>query len=78
MDELVAHSLTEYEMWALELARDPVRLADLRQKLARNRVTYPLFDTDRGRRAIESAYVEMHARHQRGEPPASFAVAPAS
>jgi len=35
-----------------------------------------LFDTDRSRRAIEAAYVEMHARQRRGEAPASFAIPP--
>jgi predicted O-linked N-acetylglucosamine transferase (SPINDLY family) len=76
MDELVTRSLDEYEALALALACDPVRLADVRQRLARNRDTHPLFDTDHGRRTIESAYAEMHARWQRGEPAASFAVAP--
>ena len=37
-------------------------------------MTYPLFDTDRFRRHIESAYVTMYERYQRGEPPHSFAV----
>ena len=76
MDRLVTSSLADYEALALQLARDPTLMADMKQKLARNRATYPLFDTDRSRRAIESAYAEMCARHRRGEPPASFAVAP--
>jgi predicted O-linked N-acetylglucosamine transferase (SPINDLY family) len=50
-------------------------MAALRAKLARNRLTFPLFDTDRFRRNIESAYETMWERYQRGEPPASFAVA---
>ena len=49
-------------------------LVELRAKLARNRTTYPLFDTDRFRRHIESAYVTMWERYQRGEMPESFAV----
>ena len=76
MSELVASSLGDYETLALRLARDPTLMAEMKQKLARNRATYPLFDTDRSRRAIESVYSEMCARHRRGEPPASFAVAP--
>jgi hypothetical protein len=35
-----------------------------------------LFDTDRFRRHIESAYVTMRERAERGEPPAAFAVEP--
>jgi predicted O-linked N-acetylglucosamine transferase (SPINDLY family) len=76
LPELITHSLEEYEALALELATNGKRLADIKSKLARNRGTYPLFDTDRFRRHIEAAYTTMWERHQRGEPPASFAVAP--
>jgi protein O-GlcNAc transferase len=62
----------------LKLARDPGLLASLRQKLARNRETYPLFDTARFTRHIEAAYTTMWERCQRGEPPQSFAVLPQS
>ncbi len=74
LPELVTHSLADYEALALHLATDAPRLAELRQRLARNRVTYPLFDTDRFRRNIEAAYVTMWEKTQRGEPPATFEV----
>jgi predicted O-linked N-acetylglucosamine transferase (SPINDLY family) len=74
LSELVTNSLGEYESLALTLATDPALLSGIRAKLARNRDTYPLFDTDRFRRHIEAAYVSMWERSQRGEPPASFAV----
>ncbi len=74
LPELITHSLEEYESLALGLARNPQRLAEIKSKLARNRGTYPLFDTDRFRRHIEAAYTTMWERYQRGEPPASFAV----
>jgi predicted O-linked N-acetylglucosamine transferase (SPINDLY family) len=74
LPELITHSLPEYEALALELATHPSKLADLRARLARNRATHPLFDTDRFRRHIESAYVAMWERYQRGAPPASFSV----
>jgi len=48
----------------------------LKQKLAANRLTTPLFDTARWTRHAEEAYARMHARSQRGEAPATFAVAP--
>jgi thioredoxin-like negative regulator of GroEL len=51
-------------------------LTDLRARLARNRESCPLFDTDRFRQHFETALVEMFERHVRGEPPAAFAVAP--
>jgi predicted O-linked N-acetylglucosamine transferase (SPINDLY family) len=76
LNELITHSLEEYEALALELARNRERLAEIKSKLAQNRGTYPLFDTDRFRRHIEAAYTTMWERYQRGEPPQSFAVAP--
>jgi protein O-GlcNAc transferase len=77
LPELVTGSLEDYEALALALARDPARLASLRQKLAHNRERYPLFDTGRFTRHVEAAYTTMWERHQRGEPPEAFAVASA-
>ena len=74
LPELIAADLGEYEAKALELAGDRPRLSALRAKLARSRDSAPLFDTDRFRRHIESAYVTMWERAQRGESPRSFSV----
>jgi predicted O-linked N-acetylglucosamine transferase (SPINDLY family) len=76
LPELVTHSLPEYEALAFRLATERETLAETRSKLARNRDTFPLFDTDRFRRHIEAAYITMWERHQRGESPTSFAVQP--
>jgi protein O-GlcNAc transferase len=76
LPELVTGSLADYEALAIQLAREPARLAGLRERLARNRLTHPLFDTDLSRRHIEAAYLEMWQRFQRGEAPRSFSVAP--
>jgi predicted O-linked N-acetylglucosamine transferase (SPINDLY family) len=75
LDELVTASLADYEAMALALAQDPVRMRALRDKLARNRATQPLFDTARFTRHIEQAYITMWERRHRGEPPAPYAVA---
>jgi predicted O-linked N-acetylglucosamine transferase (SPINDLY family) len=74
--ELIVQSLQEYEALAIELANRPTALLEVRAKLARNRATHPLFDTDRFRRRIEAAYLAMWERADRGEPPESFAVQP--
>jgi protein O-GlcNAc transferase len=76
LPELIAKDLEEYQELALKLARDRRALAAIRSKLGRNRRTFPLFDTDRFRRHIESAYRMMWERHQRGEAPESFVVPP--
>jgi protein O-GlcNAc transferase len=77
LPELVTRSLDEYEALALKLATDPVQIASVRQKLDGVRKTGPLFNTDRLRRHIESAYMTMWGIAQRGEPPRGFAVDPA-
>jgi len=76
LTELIAETSEDYEAMAVALAQDPDRLAAIRTKLAQNRSTHPLFDTDRLRRHIESAYEMMSERCQRGERPRSFSVGP--
>jgi protein O-GlcNAc transferase len=76
LPELVTRSLHEYETLALQLARDPSRLADIRGRLERNRSTTPLFDLERFRRHLEAAYLAMWETSQRGEPPRGFSVEP--
>jgi predicted O-linked N-acetylglucosamine transferase (SPINDLY family) len=76
LPELITDNLGAYEALALKLAQDEHSLAAIKTKLAQNRETFPLFDTDRFRRHIESAYITMWELYQRGKPPASFNVAP--
>jgi predicted O-linked N-acetylglucosamine transferase (SPINDLY family) len=65
LDELIAHSLDEYEVLALKLANEPSYLASIKQKLMRNRNSFPLFDTQKVTRHIESAYISMWERYQK-------------
>ncbi len=74
LPELVTQSLEAYEERARELATRRALLTDIRARLAQNRASCPLFDTDRFRRHIESAYTTMWERYQAGEPAAHFAV----
>jgi predicted O-linked N-acetylglucosamine transferase (SPINDLY family) len=76
LPELVTTSLAEYEALALRLSGDAELLASLRDRLARNRGSCPLFDTARFTRHIEAAYTTMWQRAERGEPPHGFSVAP--
>jgi protein O-GlcNAc transferase len=76
LPEMIAGSLEAYEALALKLATEAQALAAVKEKLGRNRASQPLFDTDRFRRHFEAAFITMHERHQRGEAPASFSVAP--
>jgi len=75
LPELIAADLAAYETLALDLARAPMKLRGLREKLA-NRSGMPLFDTERFRRHIEVAYQTMFDGHRLGQPAASFDVSP--
>jgi predicted O-linked N-acetylglucosamine transferase (SPINDLY family) len=76
LPELVTASLEEYEASALRLASGDGLLAELRARLQRNRESAALFDSDRFRRHLESAFRTMWETWQRGDPPRSFAVEP--
>jgi protein O-GlcNAc transferase len=65
LPELVTGDLAAYEGLALRLASDPAALATVKARLAANRATAPLFDTERYRRGIEAAYLDMVAAYRR-------------
>jgi predicted O-linked N-acetylglucosamine transferase (SPINDLY family) len=68
LSELIANSPSQYEEKAVELAADPVRLGELRRKLALRDT--PLFDTEHYTRNLEAAYEAIYERHHSGSPPA--------
>lgn len=74
LPELITENPEDYEALAYRLATTPDLMADIRTRLARNKMTHPLFDIDRYRRHIESAYITMYERCQRGESPQGFSV----
>jgi protein O-GlcNAc transferase len=64
LPELIATTAEQYEATAVELAGNPARLAEIKQRLLRNRLTTPLFDTERFARHLEDAYTRMYERYQ--------------
>jgi predicted O-linked N-acetylglucosamine transferase (SPINDLY family) len=76
LPELVTESLAQYEELARKLASDPSQLQSIRRRLAENRSSHPLFDTNRFRQGIEAAYVMMWENWQRGEGPRNISVGP--
>lgn len=78
LPELVTSSQAEYETLAFELATDPPRLAEIRQCLAKNRLTTSLFDTGLFARHLESAYSGIYDRYLADLPPADLHVQPSS
>ena len=64
LPELVTETLADYEALAIELATAPAKLKALKEKLERNRLTTPLFDTALFTKHIEAAYTQMYERYQ--------------
>ena len=62
--ELVTQTQAEFEALAIELATNPTKLKAIKDKLERNRLTTPLFDTPEFTKHIESAYTKMYERYQ--------------
>jgi predicted O-linked N-acetylglucosamine transferase (SPINDLY family) len=76
--ELIASTAEQYEELATQLATDPQRLADLKQKLAANRLTTPLFDVELYARHVEAAYVKIYERYQADLPAEDVQIEPES
>ncbi|MBD2596430.1 TIGR03032 family protein [Nostoc spongiaeforme FACHB-130] len=68
LPELVTNSLEVYEQLAIHLATYPEKLQQIKQKLAQNRTTYPLFDTPLYTRNLEQAYRTMWEIYASGQP----------
>ena len=75
LGDMICRSKQEFEDRAVLLASDKAALAEVRERLARNRLTEPLFDTSRFVRHLESAYLGMWKRYISGEAPENFDVA---
>jgi predicted O-linked N-acetylglucosamine transferase (SPINDLY family) len=74
LPELIAADLDRYEQMALQFARHPAALHELRAKLAAQRTTWPLFDTPRFVRNLERAFTAVWEIHERGQPPRAVEV----
>jgi predicted O-linked N-acetylglucosamine transferase (SPINDLY family) len=69
LPELIVRSPEEYRALAIRLANEPGALANLRSRLAANRLTTPLFDSRLFVRHLEAGYDAMWQRALAGLPP---------
>ena len=76
LPEMIARSQAEYEAMAVEFAANPEKLTAVKAKLANNRLTTPLFDTERFTRDLERAFEAICERHRLGLPPDDIDLAP--
>ena len=68
LPELITSSAAEYQELAVTLATDTQLMAQVKDKLARQRLTTPLFNQQLHTRNLETAYTQMHARYFAGLP----------
>ncbi len=64
LPELITTDLEQYEARAHDLATHGSELRILRQRLEQNRLDSPLFDTDRFRIHLESAFSSIWSMHE--------------
>jgi protein O-GlcNAc transferase len=76
LPELITHSPQEYEDLAIKLAKNPKQLDAIRYKLNANRLTKPLFDTEKFTRYLEEAYSKMWQTYTEGKKPTNIVVNP--
>jgi predicted O-linked N-acetylglucosamine transferase (SPINDLY family) len=69
LNELITGSPQEYEERAYHLATHPDELRQIRERLAENRLSKSIFDTERQVRNLEAAYQMMWQRHEAGQAP---------
>ena len=72
--DLITHCLEENEALAVRLARNRGELEAIRDRLAKNRLVEPLFDTPRFTRNLEKAYKEIWKIYLAGEKPRKIEV----
>ena len=76
LPELITATQQDYESSAMELATHPLKLAQIKEKLLRNRRESPLFNGALFARHMGAAYLEMHKRHVSGEAPTHIFINP--
>ena len=69
LPQLIATAPAAYETLAVDLALNSQRLREIREKLQRNRLSTPLFDTAAFTRDLEAAFTAMYERYQADLPP---------
>ena len=72
--ELITQSPEDYESLAVDLACNKGKLQTIRNKILKNRLTEPLFDTPVFTKNLESAYKEMWKIFASGEKPRQIEV----
>jgi protein O-GlcNAc transferase len=76
LPELITYTREDYEALAIELALNRNKLLNIKEKLNRNRLTTPLFDTALFTKHLETAYEAMYSRYLTKLPPDHIDIKP--
>jgi predicted O-linked N-acetylglucosamine transferase (SPINDLY family) len=78
LSDLTTTTRREYEDLAVALATEPRRLAAIRVRLLENRLSCPLFDSERFARNLEEAFVRVLNLHRAGQEARHLAIGDAA
>jgi len=74
LPELITDSIDNYAKLAIELAEDPTRLGHIKEKLDKNILSTPLFDSKLFTLNIEKAYLKIYSRYQNNLEPENIII----
>ncbi|MDC0096116.1 tetratricopeptide repeat protein [Amylibacter sp.] len=74
LPELITETEQDYEALILELATNPIKLAEIKEKLAINRLTQPLFNTELYTKHLENGYQQAYQNYFDGNLPQTIIV----
>jgi predicted O-linked N-acetylglucosamine transferase (SPINDLY family) len=74
LSELIALTLEEYVVIAINLAKNPTKLTSYRHLITKERLKSPLFKTSLFTRSLEAAYEKMHLHAVQGLPASDLTI----
>ena len=74
LPELITQTEKDYEALILELATNPTKLCKIKEKLATNRLTQPLFNTELYTKHLENGYQQAYQNYFDGHLPQTIIV----
>jgi len=74
LPELITQTEKDYEELILELATNPTKLSKIKEKLATNRLTQPLFNTELYTHYLENGYQQAYQNYFNGHLPQTIIV----
>ena len=74
LPELITETEKDYEALIMDLATNPRKLAKIKDKLATNRLTQPLFNTELYTKYLESGYQQAYQNYFDGNLPQTIIV----